>query len=640
MTGTTRTKETRTRSLRDTQARITAAATTRTETTSAEAATRRTVTKTSFLRRDGRPTGTRTKVRHTTVKAATPREAKPTETLLEDTTRKATTSMAEVTMMTVTRKEVATLKRGTATTASLRTGSRSPAMWKKEASSLSRRELQETKLEEASTTKVTSADKEMDNYTGDRNRNGGKTFVDEERYYNQPRYDEHSHGQAFRKQGDYNERPRVKDAVYERDVYNKDGKYHGQKGYNYNETYGADGYKTLGDNRTTHHHGREFQRGEHRHHANQPVRDFFAVEDQPNVKPEIPKPVHHMRDINKGFGGGKDMASGVKVTNMISDSAQKQTPTPKLLQELEVPPRPNFSKINKNSQEFMVNAPSLSFGMPNLNAPGVSPTPSMPGMKDLDTPLNTNNYSNNTFSQTIFINPQGNPQAVNPLNPYADTSTAATPNYGLTMPVHPQASIPVNMLQTQMNPLMAMQSAMYANPMLYNPQSYFMNQSPFAMGQLPFMPMMAGMPLDDDTADNSTMFDNQGEFSEELLNMFEMFKDTFLQDGDGDGDAEDEIDIALQEEEFEREHAQAEVFHPEFQDCTCCQGYPLKCKGEICGNLGTCHCALRKIKEEEEAHKDKIFVEEHKDCSCCKGFVYACAGAACKISGRCKCDDE
>jgi hypothetical protein len=56
--------------------------------------------------------------------------------------------------------------------------------------------------------------------------------------------------------------------------------------------------------------------------------------------------------------------------------------------------------------------------------------------------------------------------------------------------------------------------------------------------------------------------------------------------------------------------------------------------------LGTCHCALRKIKEEEEAHKDKIFVEEHKDCNCCKGFVYACAGAACKISGRCKCDDE
>lgn len=355
------------------------------------------------------------------------------------------------------------------------------------------------------------------------------------------------------------------------------------------------------------------------------------------MKPELSKPGNQMRDLNKGPGVGKDLGNGVKVTNMISDSAQKQPPTPQLLKELEVSARPNFSKINKNSQEFMVNVPSLNFTMPNLSVPGLSSTPSMPGMKDMDTPLNTNNYSNNTFSQTIFINPN-NGQASNPLNPYGDPSTAATPGYGLTMPVHPQASIPVNMLQTQMNPLLAMQPAMYANPMLYSPQSYFMNQSPFAMGQMPFMPMMAGMQMDDDTADNSNMFDNQGEFSEEFMNMLEMFKDTFLQDGDGDG--EDDIDIALQEEEFEREHAEAEVFHPELQDCGCCKGYPLKCKGEICSNLGTCHCALRKIKEEEEANKDKIFVEEHKDCNCCKGFVYACAGAACKISGRCKCDDE
>lgn len=242
--------------------------------------------------------------------------------------------------------------------------------------------------------------------------------------------------------------------------------------------------------------------------------------------------------------------------------------------------------------------PNLGFGVPGL----------LPGTKD-DTP-NTNNYSNNTFKQTIVINPQASTTPVSPL------AFEQPSNFGLTVPVHPQASLSAAMLQSQM-----MAPYLQYNPMLFSPQYYMPQYGAY-------MPQMVNQEEDDQDFDND-MTDEQ----QQLMAVFEMFKDTLLQE-------HDDVEQAIQEQEFEMEQAEAEVFRPELQDCQCCRGYPLKCQGDICANLGTCHCALRKTKEEEEANKDKFFVEEHRDCNCCRGFVYACTGAACKISGRCKCDDD
>lgn len=347
---------------------------------------------------------------------------------------------------------------------------------------------------------------------------------------------------------------------------------------------------------------------------------------------EHAKPHHH---------SGKDMNHGhVKVMNIVTDSAQK----PQLLKELEVSTK--FTKFNKNSEEFIANVPNLNFNVANLVMPNVQNVnqqmaAGLGSYKDLEA-ASTNNFSNNMFTQTIYINPHAPTQSV---NPYMDVAQShlqpnITPqaNYGLTVPIHPQASLPANILQNQMSPMAGMHPSMYGNAMMMNPQSFYMNQPPFGMNQMSYMQMMGGLPTEEDTFDNSNLFDpNTGEpYSEEqiqLMAMLEMFKDTLINE-------DEEVDIAIQEQEFEREQAEAEIFHPELKDCLCCKGYPLKCKADICLNLGTCHCALRKTKEEEEANKDKYYLDEKRDCLCCRGYVYACTGAACKLAGRCKCEED
>lgn len=470
----------------------------------------------------------------------------------------------------------------------------------------------------------------------------GKHHGEDGRYYNDQRFD-HTHadpGFHHRKQGEYHhDRTKGRDPGFDA-AHFKEG--HGPKGYNYPDSQRGEGHKQGIDQRTNFQ-GREHHRGEHKHHHQVPVRDFFATDDQPKPNNENKIYVNPSKDANKYPMGKKEMSQpSVKVMNFVTESAQKEPPqsqTPSLLKELEVPTR--LSKINKNSQEFIANVPHLNLTYGNLMMPTVPNVNQIAAnlTKDFDLPNNTNNYSNNTFSQTIFINPNAAAQQLNPLAPYHDPIQSPTSTFGLTMPIHPQAPLSANLIQPQINQMFGLQPQMFPNPLMYGQQNMYMNQQAgFPMVQMPYMQMMQNMPIEDDTAENSNIFDNpNGDLTEEqlqLMTMFEMFKDTLLQD------TEEEIERALQEHELEKQHEEAEIFHPELKDCHCCKGYPLKCKGEICMNLGTCHCALRKTKEEEEAHKDKIFAEERKDCNCCKGYVYACHGAACKISGRCKCDDD
>lgn len=327
---------------------------------------------------------------------------------------------------------------------------------------------------------------------------------------------------------------------------------------------------------------------------------------------------------------------GVKVMNIITESAQKQQ-TPQLLKELEIPTRQGLSKITKNSQEFNASVPTISYQVPPYMLPAVQP------MNQLTTPLkdlldqtpSTNNYSNNTFSQTIFINPATGAQQLSGMGQYLDASQAQNHQFGMTMPTMPaisplqaQAVLPTaNLLQQQMlNPLLMQQQQAFN----FGVPQMFMNQ---AFPANPYMPVMG---TEDYSGYGGQGFDQPDLTEEQLqfMSMFEMFKDSLLQD------TEEEIDRAIQEEEFEKRIFEADKFVEELRSCECCRGYPLKCKGAICANLGTCHCAIRKTKEEEEANKDKIFVEERKSCNCCKGYIYACKGVACKISGRCQCDAE
>lgn len=465
-----------------------------------------------------------------------------------------------------------------------------------------------------------------------------KQYQNDDRFYDEHGYEQPEHNHYNKRKENYRKN---REAEYQKEDYYKEG--YDNKGFSYAEGQKPEDYKQGSDPR---YHGRENHRPDNRHHHNHPVRDFFATDDQPNVILESHKTGNVGKESAKPLMGKKEAIptnpSNVKVRNYVTDSAQKQphSQTPQLLRELEIPTRPQYSKINKNSQEFVANIPSLNFNVQNLQLTGMTGQAAQLAQlsKEYEAAANTNNYSNNTFSQTIFINPNA-PQLGpgNALNPYMDSSQSPPANFGLTMPLHPTAAIPAAMMQQPLNPLLMQPGmpGMFQNPLMFGQPNLYMNQPNFAMGQMPYMNMMGNMQLEVDNNDGS-MFDN-GELTEEqiqFMTMFEMFKDTLLQD------TEEEIERALQEQEFEKQQEEAEIFHPELKDCQCCHGYPRKCNGNICADLGTCHCALRKTKEEEEANKDKFYVEETKNCTCCKGFVYACNGAACKISGRCKCYED
>jgi hypothetical protein len=309
---------------------------------------------------------------------------------------------------------------------------------------------------------------------------------------------------------------------------------------------------------------------------------------------------------------------------------------PQLLRELEAETK-TVPRFNKHSQEFSIDrlnqtavtVPTAA-SMQIPSALGFSSSALAGGLqgKDEQAGANTNNYSNNMFSQTIFIGPHGMPaDAAKP-----PLLTPAAPLFGLQMP--PLGHVGLGMGQPGFGALpFTGVSPQYLGMLqlagLSQPAMGLMNPQMMAMMQLMQQAELAqtgGVQFDEQPAGLQDLSEEQM-----LMHMLEAF-----QQGTPDDDADD-LDQILAEEHFEQEQAEADQFQPESRECTCCFGYPLKCAGEICQNLGTCHCVLRRTKEEDAANQAFLYVEDRSHCNCCKGYVYACKGAACVAAGRCKC---
>ena len=292
-------------------------------------------------------------------------------------------------------------------------------------------------------------------------------------------------------------------------------------------------------------------------------------------------------------------------------------------------------------------------------------------LKDLESSLNTNNnYSNNHFSQTIYINPltngvtsQTTPTLMESAKPLVQPASIQPSIYNLiqNQPVNPVPNMLamnnlshanqlaqntgfMNMqpnMMADMNPLLYNQMMMYAMPQqsayMMNPQmAAMMNPQMFDMSQ-----MMGGMNMGEDMAEmedeEGDYYQNQDdnqELTEEQVNfrnMLEMMKENFQMDD------EDETEQNIEEHQFETTQLEVEAFNLEFKNCSCCKGFTLLCDAEICKNLGVCHCVLRKEKEGELFNKQEIYEEDRKNCNCCKGYVLTCKGVACAAQGQCIC---
>lgn len=319
-------------------------------------------------------------------------------------------------------------------------------------------------------------------------------------------------------------------------------------------------------------------------------------------------------------------------------------------------------RFNKDSKEFSINPstqPSImipsGMGLSIPSALGMSQSPyGMPAMKEGDQQSNLNNYSNNLFNQTIYINQLGQPvnasgKAVSQatLQAYsAQMANQINPTgypYGYGMSVENQLGMGMMPgLQGQMSPahLAGMNSAAF-----YGAGMPQMNQGypDMNMGMMnPQMMEMMNMMQPGYSANMNGGF-GQSNFGGELddesmafMNMLQMFREN-MGEGDEEMEEDEDVDQLLEEAEFERRQEEAEKFDELSRDCNCCKGYPLKCRSTICDSLGMCHCLLRRNKEEEVANRETFFIEEQKNCSCCKGYIKACKGAACVTAGQCNC---
>lgn len=115
----------------------------------------------------------------------------------------------------------------------------------------------------------------------------------------------------------------------------------------------------------------------------------------------------------------------------------------------------------------------------------------------------------------------------------------------------------------------------------------------------------------------------------------EDFEDGF---GEENSHGENPADWATDPETAKRhEEIRKNFNNPEFKDCPCCKGFISNCGGEICKNLGVCHCVVRKQNEETTDTNENDQILECKNCECCKGFVYKCDCVTAKGNTSCKC---
>jgi hypothetical protein len=518
-------------------------------------------------------------------------------------------------------------------------------------------------------------------YRGDKRRNEGAAYHDkndDRGGYNQRRIDE---GRRYpEKQNNYDsgqlqgQRPRKTDNNHENQEHNR-GDHRRDAD---NQKHNHDGYQR--DDRRKYDKGNERAHGEDQAYGRgeygQQRGNKYGHQGYDDHKKNFEHGEHGQqryfdsRQHNQGRG---DLAGAV---NMQNPESQKEG-YPQILKELAPNSKHQPKRFNKDSQSFSVNTGNQStltlpsaLGMPIPTVLGElnMPASNLITPKDSDSFPNTNNYSNNSFNQTIYIKSQGqqgngSSDSQSPMN----TQQSYSPHMGMPM-MNPQMmsnmygySMPhmnqlgggmfnPQMMQNQMDPqMMAMINQGYNNynimqqmPQQYNNNTVDMSMiNPQMMNQMMnyggeygyensgYEQQSYGHDMDDDPSD--------------FISMLQMYMENMQAAEDGDQDQEQEeeegenVDQLLEEAEFERQQEEADKLDELSKDCKCCKGYPLKCRAAICESLGMCHCLLRRNKEEEPANKEQNFVEEHKSCSCCNGYIFACKGVACNNEGQCRC---
>ena len=305
----------------------------------------------------------------------------------------------------------------------------------------------------------------------------------------------------------------------------------------------------------------------------------------------------------------------------------------------------------------------------------------------LSTQQGTNNFNNNHFNQTIYINNPGgaNAQPSHPTPTVTVDVQKQSPqlNFALPNSIGLNAMAPQQvyfnqaaymqqlqmqqLYQAQLQQAQLNQMMMAANMLAYQqyPGKYYFDQIIAAqtnggncmeimqnmdsnsqqqlMEYLQANPQlldqfMSQMMQSQDDEQTEVEDDNEGDEMDERTEEQEQFIQfiTLMKDNGMMSEMDFEVQKAMLEEaDFEREQELEEKLDPEFASCDCCKGFTKACQGVICKSLGVCHCAMRKEKELEP--RADHYEPKAAKCSCCHGFTTNCRGEFCIKRGLCIC---
>jgi hypothetical protein len=91
-------------------------------------------------------------------------------------------------------------------------------------------------------------------------------------------------------------------------------------------------------------------------------------------------------------------------------------------------------------------------------------------------------------------------------------------------------------------------------------------------------------------------------------------------------------------EDSDDEEFDEDQFVDDCKDCDCCDGFPFICKNsDFCRDMDQCFCIMKLQTEETIKEENAAYREDLKDCDCCKGYYLKCHGQICEDLGACHC---
>lgn len=81
-----------------------------------------------------------------------------------------------------------------------------------------------------------------------------------------------------------------------------------------------------------------------------------------------------------------------------------------------------------------------------------------------------------------------------------------------------------------------------------------------------------------------------------------------------------------------------DMFVVECKDCECCNGFPYICKNsDFCREMDQCFCIMKMDTEATIQEENAAFRDDLKNCECCHGYYLKCKGDICQDLGACHC---